>query len=179
MRYVGIDPSTRTGLVILDEDGQVVVQKEITGVGKVDPKRMGTLVQDLVKHIKAGDKIAIEGFSYGSQGNAMSLQYGVGFAIRIALWARKYEYIEASPGQLKKFGTGKGNTPKKQMTKPIREHWGFSSSSDNIVDAFVLAQIAKSYHNRSQEVAELPKHQQEVIEAIVNPPSRQKATAGA
>jgi crossover junction endodeoxyribonuclease RuvC len=168
MRYVGIDPSTRTGLVILDEDGEVITQKEITGIGKVDPKRMGTLIQDLVKHVKKDDVIAIEGFSYGSQGQGTSFQYGLGNSIRIALWARKYDYLDIAPSQLKKFATGKGNAAKAAMIKPIKDNWGFSSSSDNITDAFVLAKIAYAVRN-SDQAHNLLDYQAAVVDAVLTP----------
>lgn len=168
MRYVGIDPSTKTGLVILSEDGEVVTQKEITGIGKVDPKRMGTLIQDLVKHIKKDDVIAIEGFSYGSKGQGQSVQYGLGASIRIALWARNFDYLEVAPAQLKKFATGKGNAAKAAMVKPIKDSWGFTSSSDNITDAFVLAMIAYACHN-SNQTDNLLDYQAAVVDAVLNP----------
>ena len=34
MRYVGIDPSTKTGLVAIDENENVLKQKELKGLGK-------------------------------------------------------------------------------------------------------------------------------------------------
>jgi crossover junction endodeoxyribonuclease RuvC len=46
MRFVGIDPSTKTGFVALDEDGEVVRAKELIGVGDIDPLRMITLIND-------------------------------------------------------------------------------------------------------------------------------------
>lgn len=52
MRFVGIDPSTKTGFVALDEDGQVLVAKELTGVGKEDPKRMATLIDEVMRHVQ-------------------------------------------------------------------------------------------------------------------------------
>lgn len=174
MRFVGIDPSTKTGLVILNEEGKVLVQKEITGIGDIDPKRTGTLIQDLILHLKKGDIIAIEGFSYGSTGRSQAFQYGLGSSIRVALWARKLQMINATPGQLKKFGTGKGNTKKEDMPGPIMEHWGWAHRSDNVTDAFVLAQIAFTIHGGKLTFNDLPKHQKEVVEAILNPPSEEK-----
>ncbi len=52
MRFLGIDPSTKTGLVALDEDGQVLRAKELTGMGDKDPFRMITLIDEVIPHAK-------------------------------------------------------------------------------------------------------------------------------
>lgn len=61
MRFVGIDPSTKTGFVALDEQGKVLRAKEITGAGSKDPYRMRTMIEDLMCHIHPCDLICIEG----------------------------------------------------------------------------------------------------------------------
>lgn len=66
-RFVGIDPSTKTGFVALDEDGQVLRAKELTGIGKQDPKRMVTLIDEIMRHVQEGDIVCIEGFGFASQ----------------------------------------------------------------------------------------------------------------
>lgn len=37
MRFVGIDPATTTGFVALDEEGNVLVETDVRGEGKVVP----------------------------------------------------------------------------------------------------------------------------------------------
>lgn len=168
MRFVGLDPSTKTGFVALDESGQVLRAKELMGVGDVDPKRMITLIDDVIAHIHKDDIIVIEGFGFATQ---QGIQLGgIGWGIRMALARRGFKYIEVAPGQLKKFATGKGNTKKENMILPIHKNWGFEHSSDNVRDAYVLAQIGKDlkYPNA------LYKYQQEVIEAITNPQTKKK-----
>src|SRR5699024_327242 len=160
VNYIGIDPSTKTGIVILDNDGNVLLEEEITGTGDKDPKRMVTLTNKIINQIKGQNStICIEGFSYGSKGRGISFQFGLGHAIRNEMFKHDIKYINVSPGQLKKFATGKGNTSKDNMILPIYKRWGYEHDSDNVRDAFVLAQIAKglSYGNR------LVKHQREVI----------------
>ncbi|MDV2683762.1 hypothetical protein RYX56_05495 [Alkalihalophilus lindianensis] len=174
MRYVGIDPSTKTGFVALDEEGQVQRAKELTGIGDIDPKRITTLVGEVIAHIKPGDFIAVEGFSYNSQGRGIGFQFGIGYAIRIALYSRNIPYIEVSPGQLKKFATGKGNTPKDKMPSPIQENWGFTDRSDNVLDAYVLARCVQAYKNFDGMLFRLTDYQREVIETIISPQPKSK-----
>lgn len=146
MRYVGIDPSTKTGLVILDESGQVLLEKEITTTAKSDPHRFIDISNSVIKHLDGKTIICIEGFSFGSRGAAVSTQYGIGWMIRSDLFRSGLKYTEVSPGGLKKFASGKGTTKKDELAVHIYKRWGFESKSDNVRDAYVLAQIARAKH---------------------------------
>lgn len=162
MRYVGLDLSTKTGLVILDEFGNVLTEKEITSKIKTDPQRMIDLTEQVLNHLKKDDVIAIEGFSYGSRGKGMSFQFGYGYSVQIALYTNDYDYLIVTPSQVKKFATGKGNASKDNMILPIYKKWGYEHESDNVRDAFVLAQIARATKNNLN----LTNYQKEVIEVI-------------
>lgn len=187
IRYVGIDPSTKTGFVALDAHGEVLREKELTGIGSVDPKRMRTMIQEIMAHIMPGDVIAIEGFGYASQQAVQN--GGIGWGIRMALDARKINYIEVAPNAVKKYVNvsgwigEKGN--KKRLTGPqkkkaiknaVMEHFKYQHSSDNVIDAYVLAQIALSHFVvQETESISLINYQAEVIDTILNPPKKKKA----
>lgn len=161
MRFVGIDPSTKTGLVILSDD-EVITAEEIKTNHKKDPIRFMHIAEQVISRLKRKDVIAIEGFSYGSRGKGVSTQYGVGWMIRAELYRAGYPYIEVSPGGLKKFATGKGNTKKEEMILPIYKRWGFEHNSDNVRDAFVLAKIAEA----TKKEVELTKFQKDVLKKV-------------
>lgn len=161
-RYVGIDPSTKCGLVIL-KDGEVHTALEIKTKVEKDPQRFMDLAVQIRKHILDTDIICIEGFSYGSKGRGVSTQYGIGWLIRVELLKIGYSYNDVPPTSLKKFASGKGNTKKDELVLPIYKRWGFESNSDNIRDAYVLAQIAQSLH----EDIELTAFQKEALKKIV------------
>lgn len=173
MRYVGLDPSTKTGFVALDPDGKTLRAKELTGVGGKDPKRMVTLIDEVTAHIQPDDFVVIEGFGFATQ---QGIQLGgIGWGIRSALFRRGIKYIEASPAQVKKFATGKGNTKKEDMILPLSDKWGFRHSSDNVRDAYVLARIALGLKADIPELLKsYTKYQHEVLEVIQNPPVRKK-----
>lgn len=176
MRFVGIDPSTKTGFVALDENGNVLRAKELTGVGNRDPKRMVTLIDEIMMHIQKDDVICIEGFAFGAQGQGVAFQYGLGHGIRNSLFRRGIPFTLVTPAQLKKFATGKGNTKKDAMAVPIYKKWGFEHTSDNVRDAYVLARIAQAMQ---KETTDLTNYQSEVIQAILNPtvkPKRKKVS---
>src|SRR5690625_3467806 len=161
--YVGVDPSTTgTGLVILDKKGNVMIEKEITTKEKEDPQRFIDIADQVINHIDFDDKVLIEGFSYGSRGRGVSTQYGVGWIIRALLVEEHINYIEVSPGGLKKFATGKGNTSKDNMILPIFKRWNFEDDSDNVRDAYELAQMGRALDGLEKTT----KYQKEALKAI-------------
>lgn len=162
IRYVGIDPSTKTGFVALDENGNVLAEKEITGQGDKDPRRMVTLKESIIKELRKDDVICIEGFSYGSRGRGISFQFGLGHAIRNAMFSNKIDFTVVAPGQLKKFATGKGNASKDNMILPIYKRWGYEHDSDNVRDAYVLSRIGMALDGHG----ELVKYQKEIIKEL-------------
>lgn len=187
MRYVGIDPSTKTGFVALDENGQVLIAKELIGLGKQDPKRMRTMIVDIMGHMKKDDFVCIEGFGFASQ---QAIQNGgIGWGIRMSLEAKSYPYYEVAPNALKKFvnvtdwkgepGSKvrlKASEKKKAVMQSVLEHYGFTHKSDNVVDAYVLAQIARHIHLGAEALTDKP-YQLEVVHTILNPPVKKRNKA--
>lgn len=167
-RFIGIDPSTKTGLVILDRDGNILDTMEITSKGQ-DPARMADIIESTIEQLEPGDVIAIEGFGFASQSGF--LLGGIGWGIRVGMYLQDNKYTEVAPTQVKKFASGKGNTKKDELAVHIYKHWGFESKSDNVRDAFVLAQIARSIRTGVFTT----KYQQEVIQAILEPPKSKKS----
>ena len=162
MRFVGLDLSTKTGLVIIDELGNVLTEKEITSKFKEDPQRMIDLTEQVLTHLKKDDIIAVEGFSYGSRGRGVAFQYGYGYSVQISLYKNDFNYLVVTPSQVKKFATGLGNANKESMILPIYKRWGYEHESDNVRDAFILAQIARA----TISDVKLTKFQKEVIDTL-------------
>jgi crossover junction endodeoxyribonuclease RuvC len=187
MRFVGIDPSTKTGFVALDEGGDVVRAKELTGIGDVDPKRMVTLIDEVYAHLKPGDIICIEGFPFDTQ-RAM-FAGGIHHGIRNVLYKLKLNYYEVAPNAVKKFvnvsgwigekGSKerlKGPAKKKAVMKAVEEHFGFTHKSDNVVDAYILARIAQEiWMSDSGLQLMLRPYQSEVVQSIICPEPKKKA----
>ncbi|WP_438447433.1 hypothetical protein [Gorillibacterium sp. sgz5001074] len=162
-RYVGIDPSTKTGLVVLDEDGEVWEEIEIEKQGE-DPRRMYNLIAAVMALIMPGDKVAIEGFGFASESGF--LLGGIGWGIRMELFRRGIDYIEVAPAALKKFTGAGGTAAKEVLAVEVYKRWGFQSKSNNVTDAFVLAHIARAMNERVQ----ITKFQEEVLTVIRTPP---------
>jgi crossover junction endodeoxyribonuclease RuvC len=184
MRFVGIDPSTKTGFVAIDHEGQVLRAKELTGVGSEDPRRMITLIDEIITHVKPGDFICIEGFPFDTQ-RAM-FAGGLHHGIRNELFKRKLSYYEVAPNAVKKFVNVSGWTGEKgskvRLTGPqkkqavmnaVFEHYGFEHKSDNVVDAYILARIARElFFEKKGNHSFGPSYQHEVIQSILEPPKK-------
>lgn len=164
MRFVGIDPSGDTGLAILDKDGNYLDGFEINSSATDKTAKVDDIVTEIVNNLEFDDVIAIEGFSYGSKGKSVDFQYGLGYAIRLELYRMEKDWIEVTPGQVKKFATGNGSVNKENMIIPILRHWDFEHNSNNVRDAFVLAQIARATRQGTAKT----KYQQEIIANILD-----------
>jgi crossover junction endodeoxyribonuclease RuvC len=186
MRFVGIDPSTKTGFVALDLEGNVDRAKELTGVGSIDPKRIVTLTDEIMAHIQPGDVICIEGVPFDTQRAA---QAGwIHGSIRNALFRRGITYHEVAPNAVKKFvnvsgwigekGSKerlKGPAKKKAVMNAVEEHFGFTHKSDNVVDAYILARIAQEIQMSDSGLQLMRPYQSEVVQSIICPEPKKKA----
>lgn len=164
MRFVGIDPSTKTGFVALDEAGQVLRAKELTGACTKDPKRMATLIDEVMAHLQPDDVICIESPAMHAKGSAVGFMWGLAHGLRMALFRRGIPYIDVTPAGVKKFASGKGNTKKDELAVHIYKRWDFEHPSDNVRDAYVLARIA--WTMRSGLTVQITKQQAEALQAI-------------
>lgn len=140
-RFVGIDLSTKTGLVILERDGFIKTQEEI--IHPCDTaESMIEMVNDVTSQLQKDDVIMIEGFGFSSrQGFQLG---GIGWGVRMELAKRGYPFSLAAPAVVKKFGAGKGNADKRELAVKVNSRWGFFHKSDNVTDAFVLAHMARA-----------------------------------
>lgn len=173
-RYVGIDPSTKTGMVILDQEGNYIDGFEII-IPETDNKitKATEIVEAMLDNLEPNDVVAIEGFSYGSKGKDIDFQFGVGYAIRMELYRQEMNWIDVAPTQVKKFATGNHQVSKENMIIPILRHWNFEHPSNNVRDAYVLAQIARSIKVPTVNT----KYQEDVIQAILAPKKSKRKRA--
>ena len=165
VRYVGIDPSTKTGFVILDSKGEVVTQEEIRTKVAKDPARMIDIVKQVKAQLKPNDKVVIEGFAYGARGNAVDFQYGLGWLMRAMLHTEKIAYTDATPSQVKKFASNRGNAKKEDLVLPLYKKWGYEHHSDNVRDAYVMSRMAYSMYNHDG----LQGYEKDVLKKMIKP----------
>ncbi|MCK5016624.1 MAG: crossover junction endodeoxyribonuclease RuvC, partial [Candidatus Peribacteraceae bacterium] len=85
--------------------------------------------------------------------------------IRMALYEAKMPFYVISPGQIKKYVTGKGNAPKSIIVREVFKRWGLEVKDDNQADACTLAFMAAALVDIP---AEMPKFQEEVLTKVIN-----------
>lgn len=165
-RYVGIDPSSMTGFFIQDVKGNIIVETDLFYTYRKDPERMIYIAEEIIKKLNLEtDIICIENFSYNSVGQGIDYQFGVGWVIRENLYKAGFKYYDVSPGGLKKFATGNGRASKKMMVTPIEKRWGYKHPSDNVIDAFILSEIAKAI-DKGSDYEGLKLHEKQVIKVV-------------
>lgn len=161
-----------TGFVALNENGEILKAKELTGVGE-DPVRMITLIDEIVRHLQPDDVICIESPANNAKGKYVGQMFAIAWGIRMSLVRRGWKYIDVAPSQVKKFASGKGNASKDDLIIPIFKKWGFEHNSDNVRDAYILAQIAVALN--THEYDQYHNYQLEVVQAILNPSQKKKS----
>jgi crossover junction endodeoxyribonuclease RuvC len=162
--YIGLDLSTKTGLVVLDSHGMALTELEIRAKGD-GPERMKQLSDEIMSiiHKEEPALLAMEGFSYGSKGSGVDFQYGIGWIMRLRLHVTDTPFLLIAPTALKKFAGAKGDAKKDALAVDIYKRWKYEHKSDNVRDAYVLAQIARHIG----EKLPLTSFQQDVIDVVL------------
>lgn len=144
MRTLGLDPSTCTGLAVIDHDGE--------GRGKTLqlPQQRGFVRLQLIAsdvamtlHAWEPEFAAVESYAYTRNITSFITLVEVGTIIRVTLRQLQVPWVDVNPKTLKKWTTGHGNATKDQMADAVKARWGYESPSNDIIDAFALAQLAQ------------------------------------
>jgi len=149
--FLGVDPSlSGTGLVILDTEGRVTQQKEIS-TKKTNSRydieeriiNIGNDVIEFVHRIIPLIQVCyIEDISFGSSGESSVQLASLNYYIRIQLLNTHIPFYTISPSQLKKYISGNGQAKKELMLKEVYKRWGVDYNSNNLADAYSLARYA-------------------------------------
>lgn len=168
--FVGIDPSfTATGVVVLNRDSAVLAAAsvKVPAEGRSDIDRALAVANDVQALIEdAGPqqdvRVAIENYSLNSRFR-LAMLVTLGTVLRMRLRLLGWAYVDPAPLQVKAYALMPAKTPSK--VKPFKECealWGFKHKSGDVVDAYVLAQIARAAHG-AQAVGQLHARQIDVL----------------
>jgi Holliday junction resolvasome RuvABC endonuclease subunit len=97
-------------------------------------------VLDLVRK-NAPELIIIEGYAFNAKGSSGVSLGELGGILRDRLIDYPEYFIEATPTELKKFSTGKGNASKVQVASALSSRYGRIFKTDNHADVFGLARL--------------------------------------
>ncbi len=126
--------------------------------------RITSLGTEFAKRLKDIDLVVVEGLAFAVRHTTSVMQLAaLHYGIRMALEMEGKKIIIAVPSQVKKFGTGKGTAKKEEMMLEVYKRYGFSFSSNDLADAFILSMIGR---NLMEESKDLTKPQKEVLKAL-------------
>lgn len=142
-RSVGIDISTCTGMALVGPDGSRGKTVEI-------PLERGmTRLQLIANDVKRTlldwhpEVVVIEGYAYTKNISSFVVLVEIGTMIRMVMHQLCLPWFEVPVPVLKKWTTGLGNAPKEIMAMHVMQRWGFKSPSNDIIDAYALAQMGQ------------------------------------
>lgn len=130
-------------------------------------ERLDRIVREVQSLARGCDLVVIEGYSFGSKGRAVFDVAELGGCVRFLLHRLGTRYVDVPPSTLKKFATGKGNSPKDAMIAAAIRRFGFAGSDNNEADAFLLWCMAR--HAYQCPVVSLPQLQAAALEAVTWP----------
>lgn len=152
-RVMGLDISTKTGLVVLDgKEAQVIQAREIALMDRepenaVDRVMRMKVIEENIDHEIRKHRpafIAMEGYGYANIYTLATLAE-LGGVIRLMCYRMKIPFIEVTPMSLKKFACGDHKAKKDKVRLGVYKRWGYEHDSDNVVDAYVLAQVGLAF----------------------------------
>jgi len=155
VRFVGIDPATKTGVVALDLQGNVLLEQEIKGVGPtvkggISAEQLVSLENQLYRLLEPGDEIVIESPAFGTQTAITTGMIHGG--IRTMIKRKGLDFDLLNPNHTKKYVgvkivRGESQKQKKdRVAAAVKELFGYTHKSDNVVDAYIIARVSLSLH---------------------------------
>ena len=154
---IGIDLSLNaTGLVLLESrvtGPHVIFEQEVKGLGEGIVKK-DAIVSKILEELDAWepDRIVVEGYSLGKNMSSTIPLVEIGALLRFGLYMSKRKWMDPNAPQLKKFATGKGNSPKDMVMMHVLKRWGHESKTNNTADAYVLACMGLAHANQLKGV---------------------------
>lgn len=177
---MGIDVSTSTGIVVLGYDQGHKAWRSLADyeinlhslpkkVGMIERvNRVWELQEKIIKALNTYQPsvVAVEGYAFGHV-QAQVTMVELGCAVRLAMMMFRLTHmirlLEVAPSSLKKFVLGKGVGKKEQVMMQTFKRWGYEAQTNNLADAYVLAQIAAA---NTGTYGVLSKSQQEVLKVV-------------
>jgi len=83
--------------------------------------------------------------SQGANKSAIIVQSELHGVLKLFLEEKNIEYRAFSPGELKKFATGKGNANKAKMIEAAQDKFGYTGKDDNEADAIIIYHFTKTF----------------------------------
>jgi Holliday junction resolvasome RuvABC endonuclease subunit len=173
MKVMGLDLSlTGTGLVIVDEDGTLVVSELLKSKPSGDrPLDELVRIQKIVGRIEAfieehsPSSVFIENLAFMARNTTALVQLsGLSFMVRDMLSRRGIPFFLIAPTSLKKFITSSGKGDKNLMLLEVYKQYNHSFLEDNTCDSFCLCACGLAFHGKP--INKLTVGQKDVIKLL-------------
>lgn len=126
--------------------------------------RVNHILSALLSMADPAQVVVLEGYSFGSRGRAVYDIGELGGVVRWTLFDSGVPFVDVPPSSLKKYATGRGNSPKDAMIAAAIRRFGFPGSDNNEADAYLLWCMA--LHGYGFPVVDVPMKQAEQVERI-------------
>lgn len=165
--YVGLDLSlTGTGVTILKDSTHVCSTTIRSRPPKVatpeaEIERLNIIIESVVEYLKKGlgeapRLVVIEGLAFSARNTTAVMQLaGLSYMTRSRLLKEEWPFLVVAPTTLKKYITGKGNSPKELMLLEVYRRYGIAFLDNNQCDSFGLALIGNEmFSSEKQNIPE-------------------------
>lgn len=148
---IAIDPSlTGTAVVAYAADGslatRVFTSPPAKGLARIDRfVRLTSGVCEFIAEHSPFSLVLIEGYSFGSKGNAVLNIAEYGGILRWLLLRERGRVMEVPPSCIKQFATGRGNADKLAVAVAITTRYGVTFGSSDEYDAYAMARLGGCY----------------------------------
>jgi len=162
---LGVDASTKTGLALVSQEGEVLQQEELAyPKGMKGIERATNIAESILARVQEykPDIIVTEGYALHAKFN-LATMVELGTVMRLYWHVNHLNWYEVAPTALKKFVSGKGNCKKDVMILEAYKRFGFETSNDNVADAIGLAHIGLSLRGHG---IPMPKINLEALEKV-------------
>ena len=139
---LALDISTIMGVCVFTSDGVLELGREVQFKGLKGIERVDAFLGEAVELVQTYSPkiVVLEGYGYANA-HTLATLVEIGTAVRLGLHACGVIPMVVAPSQLKKFATGKGNAKKEQIILEVFKRWGFTATTNNIADAYVLGKM--------------------------------------
>ena len=166
MKILALDLSlTAPGYCIGEDCGTIKVPAKLRGMERIQWIMAETIHRPRITDVRL---VIIEGYSYGSKGQAVVSIGELGGVIRHSLWSQRIPYVEIPPSCLKKYAVGRGNASKDDVLQAGVMRSGHTFTDNNACDAWWLHQMALAhYEPASPWLVKMPAGNREALGKIV------------
>jgi len=166
MKLLGMDASlTSTGVCIYNPaTGPVIRWNTFTLKTKLKGTERLLYIRNELKNICEDiGYVFLEGYSFGSKGNALYQIGELGGVIRVMLYEMGIPLLVVSPKELKQFATEKGNATKELMAAWAQKRWNVIFPTNDETDAYALVKLGQAYLGLDTELTAV---QKKVVEGL-------------